>query len=341
MTTPVAVYENVTQQSFIEVIASAGRPAILKNLADNWPAVTLARRGDEALIDYLKACDNGRPADIMVGAPAIRGEFFYNNDLSDTNFTRETAGLSATLDRLWAQKGQAAPEAVYIQSVPVQDHFPRFAIENNIPFIPPDVVPHIWAGNPLRVQTHHDLSNNIAVCVSGRRRFTLFPPEQLVNLYVGPFDFTLAGPPVSMVSLENPDFDQYPRFREALAVAEVAELEPGDALYMPYGWWHHVRTLEAFNVLVNYWWNEARAGLGSPYDALLHAVLGIRDMPPPQREMWKVMFDYYVFASHGDPVAHLPQTRQGPLGKLTPELNRKMRQQLIQALVHSVGGRIN
>jgi len=339
MSAPVAVYEKVTRERFIDQIAKAGRPAILRGLVADWPAVEAARNGEAALIAYLKGCDNGVPAEIMVGEAAIRGEFFYNADMSATNFTRETANLSATFDRILAQRTQAQPQAVYVQSVSVREHLPKFAAENRIDFIPQDIEPRIWAGNPLRVQTHYDLSNNIAVCVAGRRRFTLFPPEQLVNLYVGPFDFTLAGPPVSMVSLEAPDFARFPRFAEALAVAGVAELEPGDGLYIPYGWWHHVRTLEAFNVLVNYWWNEARAGLGSPYDALLLAILGIRDMPPAQREMWKVMFDYYVFGSHGDPVAHLPAARQGVLGPLTPALDQKMRRQLIQALVRMTGGR--
>lgn len=72
---------------------------------------------------------------------------------------------------------------------------------------------------------------------TGRRRFTLFPPQQRVNLYVGlyvgPFDKTVAGVPVSMAPIENPDFDRFPRLREALDHAQVAELEPGDGLYIP------------------------------------------------------------------------------------------------------------
>jgi len=60
----------------------------------------------------------------------------------------------------------------------------------------------------------------------GRRRFTLFPPEQIANLYVGPLDFAPTGAAMSMVNLRNPDFARHPRFKEALAATQVAELGP-------------------------------------------------------------------------------------------------------------------
>ena len=118
-------------------------------------------------------------------------------------------------------------------------------------------MPRIWIGNRSLVSTHFDLSDNIACVVAGRRRFTLFPPEQLPNLYVGPLDHTMAGQPASMVELNAPDFERFPRFREALAAAVTAELEPGDAIYIPTLWWHQIEALAPFNILVNYWWEDA------------------------------------------------------------------------------------
>ncbi|HVZ17631.1 MAG TPA: cupin-like domain-containing protein, partial [Terriglobales bacterium] len=175
-------------------------------------------------------------------------------------------------------------------------------------------------------------THNIACAVAGRRRFTLFPPDQLSNLYIGPFEHTLAGPPVSMVRLEDPDFERYPRFREALSHAVVADLDPGDALYIPYCWWHHVRSLEPFNVLVNYWWNDADLSLGEPYDCLLHGMITLRDMPPSQRTVWKAMFEHYIFGTNGSPVAHLPPEDQGAAGPMTTALRAQMKQQLLQRL---------
>lgn len=76
--------------------------------------------------------------------------------------------------------------------------------------------------------------------------------EQIANLYVGPLGHAPTGTPISLVSFREPDFERFPRFREALAAALVAELDPGDALYIPTLWWHHVESLAKCNMLVNY-----------------------------------------------------------------------------------------
>jgi hypothetical protein len=43
-----------------------------------------------------------------------------------------------------------------------------------------------------------------------------------------------------------------------LEVAQEVELVPGDALFIPRDWYHHVEALERFNVLVNYWWDSSK-----------------------------------------------------------------------------------
>ncbi|GGZ44432.1 cupin-like domain-containing protein [Asticcacaulis endophyticus] len=330
------VYDNVTFEVFSQEIVPANRPAIMRGLVKDWPAVQAALLGDEQVVGYLKNFDIGYQAESLIGDPDIQGEFFYSDDRKGVNFERMRLPIPDTLDRMLALRGQDNAPSLYIQSVPIPDCLPEMVMDNHIPFIPKEIAPRIWVGTPLRVQTHYDLSNNIAALVAGKRRFTLFPPEQLANLYAGPLDFTLSGAPVSMVSLESPDLERYPRFAEALKVAEVADLEPGDALYIPYFWWHHVRSLEPFNILINYWWKDGPANMGSPYDALLHMALSIRDMPEVQRQAWKSMFDYYIFGSHGDPVAHLPPHMKGPLG----EVPAQARRQLYQQLARNIAGKL-
>ena len=211
-----------------------------------------------------------RRATPCTAIPAIRGHFFYNDELTGLNFERRPAPLSGSIERLLELLDDPAPPAVYAGAVPTPSSLPGFARDNTLPLIDPAIVPRVWVSNRVIVPTHYDLSSNIACVVAGRRRFTLFPPEQLVNLYVGPLEFTLAGQPISMVHLDRPDFDRYPKFRDALAQAQFAELEPGDALFIPYMWWHHVESLAPFNVLVNYWWDDAPAWQGSPFEVLLH-----------------------------------------------------------------------
>ncbi|MEI9928445.1 MAG: cupin-like domain-containing protein [Sphingomonas sp.] len=151
---------------------------------------------------------------------------------------------------------------------------------------------------------------NVGVVICGRRRFTVFPPDQLPNLYVGPIEFTPAGTPISLVDIANPDLDRFPRYAEAARHAQVAELDEGDAIYLPFHWWHAVDSLARVNAFVNYWWNDATPGLGNPYDALMHGLFALRGLPEEQRAVWRMVFDQFVFAANGDPVAHLPRMRR-------------------------------
>jgi hypothetical protein len=135
-----------------------------------------------------------------------------------------------------------------------------------------------------------------------------------------------------MVSVHSPDFERYPKFREALDAAIVAELEPGDAIYVPTLWWHHVDALTPFNILVNYWWDDAPADAGSPFEALAHGILTIGALPEARREEWRILFDHYVFRKNGDPAAHLAPEHRGILGTSTPQLRARMKQFLMNAL---------
>lgn len=334
---PVETRTNVTLEVFRDEILPGAQPVLMKGFIGHWPAVEAARTSNEAIIDYVKGFDRGQPVETIFGSPEIAGKFFYNDDLTGLNFTKRPAIISDSLDAVARLRGEDNPGSVYIQSVPMHQNLPGFAENNPIGVLPPAIEPRIWVGNRLTVQTHFDVLENIAAVVAGRRRFTLFPPEQTPNLYVGPFELTLAGPPVSLVRLENPDLERYPRFAEAWPHALSAELEPGDALFIPYFWWHHVESLEDFNMLVNYWWNDASKTLASPFDALLHAIIAVRDLPPHQRAAWQMMFEHYAFHKNGDPVAHLPPHSKGALGPHTPDQRNQLKATLAQALARQAG----
>ena len=329
---PIPARDSVDPEQFVREIVPENRPVVLRGLASQWPAVREGRRSDRALRDYLVRFDAARPVRALVADAAIQGRFFYSEDMRGFNFERREQTISAALDHLLGLLEVERPPATYIESTPIAEHLPGFTQENSLALLPATVAPRIWIGNAVTAQTHFDLKDNIACVVTGRRRFTLFPPDQLPNLYVGPFDFTISGPPVSMVSLREPDFGRYPRFREALESAQTAELGPGDALYIPYAWWHHVESLERFNVLVNYWWNTSRTLGGSPFDCLLHGILTLRDLPPAQRDVWRIVFEHYVFQRNGDPMAHLVPGNCGLLGAMTPEHAREIRSILVKIL---------
>jgi mannose-6-phosphate isomerase-like protein (cupin superfamily) len=327
---PIAEYRGVDRDEFRDKIRPTGQPAVLRGLADDWPAVAAARRSTEDFIAYLKGFGADRPVSVLVGPPEIEGRFLYTDDLRGLNFTRGTSPFEPFLDRLVRDRENGRPYAVAVQSEEVAKLLPGFERANRTDLVEPNVVPRAWLGNRIRVATHYDLMENVGIVVAGRRRFTLFPPEELKNLYVGPFELTPAGTPVSLVDPNNPDLERFPRFKEAQKQAQVAELEPGDAIYIPFHWWHAVDSLEPVNLFINYWWNDAQPGIGNPYNALLHAIYAIKTLPPEQRAVWRMVFDHYVFGVDGDPVEHLPEHARGMLGDGTPEQLERMRTTLRQ-----------
>ena len=267
----------------------------------------------------------------MRGAPSIAGHLFYNSDMSGFNFDQGKALLSASFEFLLQQLRENPPSSLAIQSVPCRENLPGFEEENSQPLIE-GVEPRVWIGNQVTVAAHHDPVENIACVTAGRRRFTLLPPDQIGNLYLGPFELTPAGTPISLVDFDAPDFARFPRFRAALDAAYEADLGPGDAIYIPYMWWHHVRSLERFNMLVNYWWAPPTHGRGAPREAFLHALLSVKELQPTHREAWRALFEHYVFKANGEPSAHLPPERTGILGKLTPDAIRALRASIARAL---------
>lgn len=327
---PVAEYEGVDRARFRDEIRPLGQPAVLRGLAAHWPVVRAS--STEAFADYLKGLASPRPVSVLIGPPEIEGRFFYKPGLAELNFIRGNSPLGPFLDRLLADRGNPRPHAAAIQSEPVDELLPGFREANDIDLVGADVIPRAWIGNKVRVAPHYDLKENIGVVAAGRRHFTLFQPDQIANLYPGPFELTPAGTPVSLVDPADPDLETYPRFAEAREAAQSATLEPGDAIYIPYHWWHAVDSLAPVNMLVNYWWSEARPGLGSPYDALLHGLYALRHLPDEQRAVWRMLFDHYVFAADGDPAAHLPESARGVLGEPSPEQLERMRAMLKQIL---------
>jgi len=335
----VPVRRDVDRAVFEAQIRAAARPVVIEGLVRDWPIVQAARQSRLELARHIKTYDAGRRPHVIEAPPEAQGRIFYRDDLAAFNFTRRQAGLGETVDRLLDGAGSTTAPAIFLEAMAATAYLPGFARAHPMPLLAPGVEPRVWIGNAVKVNTHFDLAYNIACVAGGRRRFTLFPPEQLANLYIAPLDFTPSGAPVSVVPLTNADHARFPRHAEALRHAWHAELGPGDALFIPFGWWHHVESLEPFNVLANYWWNDA-PDAGPPHGALLHSMLTIRDLPPDQRAVWANLFQQLVFTDPEQALAHLPAQQRGMLGAPSAERTRRIREMLAQDLGKSGEGQL-
>jgi hypothetical protein len=313
------------------LLREADRPFVVRGLVADWPLVQAGRRSNRDARAYLLERHRDIPFAVSVGSPASGGRLFYD-DAMGMNFHMLRARLSEIFAKIDANEGRAEAPPIYLASIDMHEFFDGLHEANHVDLGSRSPLASIWMGTRTRIAAHNDVPDNLACVAVGRRRFTLFPREQFRNLYLGPIDNTPAGRAISMVDFHAPDFEAHPRFREALAHAQTAELEAGDALYIPALWWHHVEGLEPFNVLVNYWWREAPRWLGQPQDALNHALLSIRDLPDDQKAYWRDLFDYYVFGNADDVTAHIPEEGRSILAPLTPESAGRIRAFLLRQL---------
>ncbi len=315
-----------------DALLRATTPYVVRGLADQWPLVRAARVSGAAASDYLRGFYRDATVLAMLGHPDIQGRFFYNEQVDGFNYRSAKARLDTVLDELAVQSAQERPGAIYVGSTTIDTALPGLRADNDIDLGGRDALASIWIGNRTRIAAHYDAPDNVAVVAAGRRRFTLFPPDQLPNLYVGPIDFTPAGQPISMVDFHAPDWQRFPRFRQALDHALVADMEPGDALFIPSMWWHHVEALDSFNVLVNYWWRQAPDWMDTPTNALMLALLTLRELPPEQRAAWHGIFRHYIFEPDPGSLEHIPPQSRYALAPLDEDGARTLRGQLLKRI---------
>lgn len=317
----------------LDRIVDQAEPVILRGAAAHWDLVVHEGQSTAQLTARLRAHAGERLARCFVMTADGGGRFGYADEFDRFNYQVRSEPVDALLDRL-----SAAPsdEVVYAGSLPLDEFFPGLEARLRFPVgdsAPASANAFLWIGNGSRIAAHFDATHNLACVIAGHRRFLLFPPEQVGNLYLGPLDRTPAGQPMSVVDFHNPDLGRFPRFSSAMAAASVAVLAPGDALYIPPLWWHHVEAPRSLGAMVNYWWDDAAPWSDAPMNALLHGLLAIAHRPAAERTAWSALFDHFVFTrAGGDPMAHLPVSVRGIAGQMDALSARQLRARLLFAL---------
>ena len=314
----------------LDDLVGGERPRVIRGLCRDWPLVGWARQSDTALAQGLAAWDNGSDVDALLMAPAEGGVIGYNSAFDGFNYQHHRVSVTQVLQRLAACSRLPDPPGLALQSALIAECLPGFLEHHALAFLDPQVQPRLWIGNRVTTPVHFDEYANIACVVGGSRRFTLFPTDQVRNLYIGPLDFAPTGAAISLARLDHVDDPRFPRLREALTHAQVAELQPGDAIYIPPLWWHHVESLQPLNALVNYWWipgsGRGRA-MPTALDGLLHAIRSFKSLDPADRAAWRTLLEHYVFGEE-DPAAHIPASARGVLGPLTPARAEQLKEMI-------------
>ncbi|MEN4903925.1 cupin-like domain-containing protein [Luteimonas sp. TWI1437] len=317
-------------------LAQAARgdaPLVLRGRFSDWPLVQAARQSSRNAAAYLRRFANDAvPVTAMTAPASEKGRIGYGPELRGFNFRNEQVSLTVALNTLIQYLDAPEPPMIYLGATTLDTFLPGLRAQHPIELGIDDPLASIWIGNRTRVPAHQDLPENLACVCAGRRRVTLLPPDQLANLYVGPLDVTPAGQPISLVDFAAPDITRFPRFGEAMRHARTAILEPGDAVFIPSMWWHHMEALDGFNVLINYWWRRTPEWMETPMNALMHALLSIRDLPAEQRATWQEIFRHYVFEPGPLTTDHIPDAARGILAPLDDARAATIRARLAERL---------
>lgn len=104
----------------------------------------------------------------------------------------------------------------------------------------------LWLGSRTRSGLHYDILDNFLIQVHGKKEVIVVAPGAPRDFYNFPEDMTK-----SRVDPLDLDLKQFPRFANTTLLE--GNLEPGDALYLPQGWWHHLYA-PATSISINCWY---------------------------------------------------------------------------------------
>ena len=237
--------DRVRGQDFLDQFYAPGRPVVLTEMIADWPA--LARWTP----DYLKQAVG--PAVIEFQGGRDGDPLFERN--KDAH--RQSMPFDAFIDRIAEAPGNDAYLTAYNSARNAQalaplarDIRPLEEILTREASYPDGMM---WIG-PAGAFTplHHDLTNNLIVQVVGRKRLMLAPAAYAGRLYNRQHVFS------EVLDLQSFDASRFPDLGGVHAY-EVT-LDPGEALFVPLGWWHQARALD-FSVTLTFtsfrWPNEA------------------------------------------------------------------------------------
>ncbi len=217
------------RREFRDRYYAANRPVILQNLMTGWKAMKawtpdyLKRVAGHALIEAM----TGREADphYEMNGREHRTALRFADYIDMVHSGQVTNDYDMVADNGFLQKPEARPLWEDFAIFPEYLN-PRAA----------DGQSFLWLGPAGTVSPlQHSTRNALMAQVAGRKRYRLIPAAQWHLVYNNHGVY-------SDVDCENPDLARYPKFRDATFIDLL--IEPGEVLFIPVGWWHHVRALD-------------------------------------------------------------------------------------------------
>ncbi|PTL82678.1 cupin-like domain-containing protein [Vitiosangium sp. GDMCC 1.1324] len=307
-------------------------PVFLKGMLDSCPLLKefQSRSTLDARISVLGEYFQDRTVDFCVLPPESGGH--YLPELVSTLGHGDDVAVQGVPFSEFARRLKAAPttgEYVYMQDGVLEQELVRGALQFDfLKFSNPiGARSKFWVGSDGQVfNLHYDDFINFICMFEGTKRVTMFPPEQMPNMYHAPYDILCGYAPTTHVQLLKANFDHYPKFRTALQEAYVAVLEPGDVLLIPPFWWHHVESFSPMHVMVNNFISTVPFAVSLElWKCLSEAIRALAPATPAERARVRESFQRAVLADIDTPVDEpLSERARQTAQKLPPSWRRHM-----------------
>ncbi len=214
--------ERLSSEDFINGYKSTSTPVVLTRETESWPA------REKWSLDYFKRVVGDRIVPLYNSTPSREKTHQHAAavHMPMRDYLERLENGENDLRMFFYNILSGAPELVDDMRYP--DCGLRFFKKLPVLFV---------GGKGAKVQMHYDIDlANIMLChFGGKKSVLLFPPDQTRFLYKVPFSFSS----LHDIDYANPDLEKYPALKHVRG--QVAELEHGDMLYIPSGYWHYIR----------------------------------------------------------------------------------------------------
>ncbi len=228
----IPIYDTIEPQVFKDEFYLLQKPVIIKGLSRQWPAY------EKWDWDYFKK---------LVGSKKVG---LYNNIKSDAYTPINKADDYKTFGE-YIDMIRSGPAGWRIFLFNIFDHAPELIEDFSWPeemmkgFV--KKYPMLFVGGASSITHMHfdiDLSHILHTQFGGRKRVLLFPHHEQYKLYRKPFEvLSLADFSHYAENNNKIDYATFPALKYAKGYESI--LEPGDTLFMPAGYWHHMEYLES------------------------------------------------------------------------------------------------
>ncbi len=224
-TTPITRVTNISKEEFVENYYKPQNPVLIEGLTKNWKAY------EKWNLDYIQKHAGDQIVPLYNNKPAKGKQSVY-----------DPVKEMKLYDYIQLLKTESTDLRIFFYNI--LDSMPELLKDFEYPDIGLKFFKRLpalfFGGGNSKVFMHYDidLPDSMHFHFHGKKSVTLFSPKQTKYLYKVPFSIHN----IDKIDMDNPDFERYPALQYAEGIQ--ANMNHGDALFMPSGYWHYIKYLD-------------------------------------------------------------------------------------------------